>query len=211
MTSKRFGRLTVVSRVKNNASNQPAYLCRCDCGKETIVAGAHLRSGHTKSCDCFQRETAIETNVNSRKIFHPEIKQVWRNMTRRCGDKNSIGYHNYGGRGVVVCALWLNFDEFCQWAVSTGYRHGLEIERKDNNGNYEPDNCKWATRKEQMSNTRQNHFLEFNGQRKTITQWANYLGIKSKTISQRINGYNWSIERALTEKINLGRNVARNA
>ena len=124
---------------------------------------------------------------------------TWMNMKQRCLNKNCKGYHFYGERGITVCDEWLKFSEFEKWALSSGYNDTLTIERIDVNGNYEPNNCRWATWEEQHNNKRDNHFLEVNGVVKTIQQWSKQTGINHKTIIHRIN-LGWNSNEILIQK-----------
>lgn len=147
LTGKRFGRLTVQGRAENTKRGQVRWRCLCDCGKETIVLGVHLRSGHTQSCGCMGLQHATEA-----KIKHGESKSklyaVFQSMHRRCDSPTVKGYKYYGAKGIRVCAEWEDFETFANWAKSHGYKEGLTIDRKDPNKGYEPENCEWVTRAE---------------------------------------------------------------
>jgi hypothetical protein len=120
-------------------------------------------------------------------------------MKKRCLLSTNQAYANYGGRGIIICDEWLDFKKFYEWAMANGYLDHLTIERKDSNKGYTPDNCRWATQKEQNNNTQRNHFITHNGRTLTLTAWAESLGIRVGTLWQRLkNG--WSVERALTGK-----------
>lgn len=121
-------------------------------------------------------------------------------MKGRCQNPNNDAYKCYGGRGISVCEEWQEFIPFRDWALANGYQKGLTIDRINNNGNYEPSNCRWATRKEQANNRSTNCFLEFNGERKTFKEWSEITGISAKSISLRVNK-GWNVERILTEPI----------
>lgn len=124
-------------------------------------------------------------------------------MKDRCYNENNKKYRNYGGRGIVVCDEWKDdFGVFQEWALQNGYNDELSIDRIDANGPYRPDNCQWATQKEQQNNRTNNHLLTYNGKTQTLTQWAAETGINEMALSSRINKLNWSTERALTELIN---------
>ena len=125
-------------------------------------------------------------------------------MKRRCYDNNAISYNKYGGRGIKVCEEWQEYEPFSEWAKNNGYTDELTLDRIDNNGDYSPNNCRWATYKEQALNTRTNHFIEFCGEIKTLSQWADELGINRSTLCERINSRGWSIEKALTTPAGKG-------
>jgi hypothetical protein len=118
-------------------------------------------------------------------------------MKTRCLNPNANKFKDYGGRGITICPAWMEFMPFYLWAMANGYRDDLSLERKKIDSNYNPDNCKWASQKEQANNTRRNVYLEFDGQRKTNSQWAELLGITETSLRERFQR-GWSIEKALT-------------
>lgn len=135
-----------------------------------------------------------------------KLYEVWCSMKKRCESPSLVSYKYYGGRGISVCDEWKkDFTTFRNWAYENGYMEGLSLDRVDNNGNYEPSNCRWATMKEQANN--QNHTLkiEYKGQTKTLTEWAEFLEIKWHTLYHRIYRKGWSVERAFSEKVSLDR------
>ena len=135
-----------------------------------------------------------------------KLYEVWCSMKRRCELPSLASYKYYGGRGISVSAEWKeSFIAFRNWAYENGYKEGLSLDRIDNNGNYEPSNCRWVTMKEQANN--QNHTLkiEYKGEVKTLTEWAELLGIKRHTLYHRIYKNGWDIDRAFTEKVSLDR------
>lgn len=125
------------------------------------------------------------------------LYRIWVSMKNRCQNPNNYSYHNYGGRGITVCKEWQHYESFAEWALSHGYTDELLIERNDNNGPYCPENCRWATRKEQNCNTRQNHWLTYDGRTMTISQWAEATGLSQSAIFCRIQK-GWSVEKTLT-------------
>ena len=186
---KKFGLLKVIdfAYMKNHRSY---WLCRCECGNEKIVAARQLKSGQTKSCGCLHRKHGQ---------FGTRLYHIWNRMKDRCYNENHKSYKDYGGRGVVVCDEWNDFKCFEEWAITNGYDDDLTIDRIDVNGNYEPSNCKWSTKKEQANNKRNNHFVTCNGERRTITEWAEITGVTTQTIYKRLRR-GWSPERAVSEK-----------
>ena len=131
------------------------------------------------------------------------LYRVFNAMIERCSKPNVKNYHNYGGRGIKVCDEWIgNYQAFCDWALDNGYKKGLQIDRIDNNGNYEPSNCRWVTPKQNSNNTRFNTLLTYNGETHTMTEWAEITGINLTTLSSRINR-GWSIEQSLTTPIDI--------
>ena len=126
------------------------------------------------------------------------IYRIYNNMIVRCFNQNARSYQDYGGRGITVCDKWShNFQAFYDWAMANGYADNLTLDRIDVNGNYEPLNCRWATKKEQANNTRRNRMITYNNKTQTIKQWADEYGINYPKLKDRINKLHWTIERAL--------------
>lgn len=200
LTGQRFGRLTVIKKLGHRGKHI-LWLCVCDCGTERAVASTHLRSGHSQSCGCLQKEHTVASS-KTHGMSNTRIYREYASMKRRCDNPNVQDYSHYGGRGITICEEWRNdFMAFYNWAMANGYRDDLTIDRIDFNGNYEPSNCRWATMKEQANNTRRNSFLEFNGETKTVKQWAEIVGIRYGTLVARLNDYGWSVEKALTTPV----------
>lgn len=152
LTGKRFGKLTVIRRYGTDRYKRVIWLCRCDCGNETIAAGTPLKNGHKKSCGCYKYEaTFIHGFANKGNRLY----NIWDKMNYRCVNVNYHRYKDYGGRGIKVCNEWKNsFVIFRDWALSNGYADNLTLDRIDVNGNYEPSNCRWITNAEQQKNKR---------------------------------------------------------
>jgi hypothetical protein len=198
---QKFGRLKVLKRVGNNKYGSSRWLCLCNCGKETIVLGNSLTSSTTQSCGCLRREESAERakikikHGHSRKRKLSGIYTTWQNMTQRCINSNRKDYCLYGGRGIKVCKRWLEFENFLK--DMPGWKSGLTLERTDRNGNYCPENCNWATRKEQARNRRTNRLITCFGKTQSLIEWSEETGIPYTTLRNRFH-YGWTAEEALT-------------
>lgn len=187
LTGQKFGRLTVESFAGKNSRRYATWLCQCDCGNKTVVCGSDLRSGNTKSCGCYHDEVSRDRHKRH-GMCHTKLYYVWVGMRGRCFNPNNKSYKNYGGRGITVCDEWKDsFSAFYDWALSNGYKDGLSIDRIKNNSDYSPENCRWTTQKVQNNNRRSNHFIEFNGETHTISEWAAKLGLTNRTLEKRIS------------------------
>lgn len=179
LSGQRFERLTVFSQGPNDKRGETQWFCVCDCGGTTLTYGWSLKNGHTKSCGCLQKD--IVKNTGKSNTTHGEARltreySIWANMKNRCLNPKVPSYKHYGRRGIQVCNRWL--DSYENFLADMGRcPKGLTIERIDNNGNYAPGNCRWATYREQGQNTRNNVWIEFNGKRLIRKDWARKLGI----------------------------------
>ena len=203
LTGKRFNRLVVVKEVDKNKYGTRQWLCKCDCGKYVIDTSNHITTGHTKSCGCYKIEFA-KNSFTKHGEKYTRLYNIWCSMKQRCYDENCNNYTRYGGKGISVCDEWNNsYECFRDWSMRNGYKDNLSIDRVNNNGNYEPDNCRWATRKTQSNNKSSNHVITYNGITKTVKQWSEDININYGTLLSRfLRG--WSIERALKQPVRKG-------
>ena len=202
LTGQRFGRLTVLECCGRSKDGQKVYLCRCDCGTEKAVKSGNLRSGNTESCGCLSAEKTIERS-RKRLLVHggcgTRLYGIWADMRQRCTCKRAINWHLYGGRGIKVCEEWNNdFTAFRDWALENGYSDKLQLDRIDNDGNYEPGNCKWSSRVEQGNNRRTCVYVTINRETKTVVEWCRINGVAVNTAFSRIKR-GWKAEDAVTK------------
>lgn len=202
LVGQRFGRLIVTGRATNTPAGsrmKAAWFCKCDCGKNIIVLSVNITYNNTRSCGCLQRELAAQKKT-THGLSKTRLYEIWGGMRKRCENTKTRAYKNYGGRGITVCREWLDFTVFYEWAVSNGYKDNLAIERINNNGDYCPENCTWATPKEQARNMRTNRLLTYNGKTLCINEWAETLSIQKGTLWNRIK-LGWTTEKALTQPV----------
>ena len=177
LTGQTFGRLTVIERIPNKWTGGTRWLCQCKCGNTKDILARSLVSKKTTSCGC-----AYQTHGQS----YTRLYRNWARMKYRCENPDDEEYHNYGGRGIKVCDEWHDFMVFYKWAIDNGYREGLEIDRKNNNGNYEPSNCRWTTRKVQANNMRRNIKIQHpDGRTLTRAQLSEETGIAYHVLKDR--------------------------
>jgi hypothetical protein len=188
ITGYRYSFLTVI-KIHKKEKYGVYWLCRCDCGQCKTILGQHLKSKKTQSCGCHRKKSASENNFIhghslTGKTQTKEYKS-WLDMKARCANKKNRFYPNYGGRGIMVCDRWLNSFENFLSDMGKKPNESYTLDRMNNNGNYEPSNCRWATRKEQNRNTRSNKMLTKNGTTKSMAEWSEILGINYSTIRAR--------------------------
>lgn len=201
LTAARFGLLTVIERAENTRYGTK-WLCRCDCGRICSVLSGNLRGGKQKSCGCLRhREAHNKTHGDSRSA---RLYRTWTDMKSRCGNHARKSYPDYGGRGISVCTEWAtDYEAFKRWALSSGYTDELSIDRIDNDGNYEPSNCRWATLRQQCCNRRSNRIITANGTSMTMAEWARESGIPYQAIFKRLK-HGWSEEMAVLTPVKGG-------
>lgn len=199
----RFGKWTVIgtkSHRKDGARNRARYwTCRCDCGVEKDVRQDGLLNGRSRRCGKCNGRANGERETTHGQHETSEYR-IWHAMRSRCENEKFTGYAYYGGRGIKVCERWRDFGNFI---ADMGKRpsSGHSIDRIDTDSDYCPENCHWATQKQQSNNMRNNVRLTHNGVTKTLSEWAEYVGISYKTLRGRVFQYGWSVGRALTEPV----------
>lgn len=191
-----FGDWTVIKRVANY-KRERAYLCRCKCGKEKVVPSQKLRTkNECNMCrECWKKENYKhgDTIGNSKT----PIYAAWDNMLRRCENTNHPQYRLYGGRGISVCKEWHNYEIFKEWCLENGWRKGLSLDRINNDGNYEPSNCRWTTQKVQVRNSRTAKVETIDGETKTRGEWLKAYNVSYPFVRDRIKKYGVSFAEAI--------------
>jgi hypothetical protein len=195
----KFGMLAVTGFAGINArNNQAMWDVLCDCGATAIKDGADLRNGGVKSCGC-STDRLIGAGNTKHGDSHGPLHRVWGGMLDRCERENNVAWKDYGGRGIKVCERWHDYRMFKE-DMGSGYAKGLQIDRINNDGNYEPGNCKWSTCKEQGNNRRSNRRLQFDGLNLTISEWSDKTGFSHGVLCKRLK-LGWPIEKVLTHPL----------
>ena len=190
-----FNRYTVLGIYKRPDQYPKYALVQCSCGSQPkYVRTAILKLGQAGSCGCFHKEQVTKHGQWNNPLF-----KTWKSMMERCYKPNTKSYKRYGARGITVCERWHNIDAFIQ-DMAASFQNGLTIDRIDNNGNYEPSNCRWATKKQQNRNYSRNLLIEYNGSKMCLIEWSEKLNIKYSTLWDRLN-MGWSIEKTLTTPV----------
>lgn len=153
LSGQSFGRLRVIACNGPNEAGAICWCCVCDCGAHKTVRGSDLKRGFVKSCGCWNSERTATKN-RSHGNSHTRLYRIWQAMHDRTSNSRASNYKYYGARGISVCASWSDFEPFMAWALKNGYAKSLSIDRIDNDGNYEPTNCRWATQTQQVRNSR---------------------------------------------------------
>lgn len=204
---KKFGRLTVL-RTERGPRGKSLVICQCDCGNQTKVRGlGPLTSGHTTSCGCFQKEVAAslkKTHGCSARTVDCKLKKrcysAWQSMISRCEKKDHPGAHRYVNRGITYAKKWAKFEKFLEdMGLPPSPKH--QLDRIDNEGNYTPRNCRWATPKEQQHNRSDNIRVYYKGRQVMVTELAKEHGLNSSTLKYRLVKAHWPISKALTTPV----------
>lgn len=189
LTGQHFGRLTVIERAeKNDIHGNARWICRCTCGAEVIVNGTSLIRGHTQSCGCLHREITSKLLTKHGMRNFPLYK-IWKGMTNRCNNPNNSSYPRYGGREIKVCERWLDFQNFYDDVSKLEHfgEEGYTLDRIDNDGDYTPENVRFADNKTQARNKRNNVIVEYEGVEMPLAEAAEKSGISYKVLQQRYN------------------------
>lgn len=169
LSGMKFGELTVIQEFPERKNGHIQWKCICDCGNEVVVKGIHLTSGHTLTCGCSRLQHLKFVNIKH-GCTKTRLYNIWASIKSRCSNKNN---KYYGGRGISICEEWKHsFVAFKEWALRHGYDDALSIDRIDNDGNYEPSNCRWATEIEQANNMSCNKKIAYKGECRTVSEWC---------------------------------------
>jgi len=194
LSGQKFGRLTVIELAGKASNKNMLWKCSCECGNSSVVASSNLVRGVTRSCGCLKAEREREANIKHGQ-YGTGAHKSWMSMRQRCLNHRCPAFKNYGGRGIKICARWESFENFF---ADMGHRpDGMELDRINVDGDYEPGNCRWATTLQQGRNQRKTRFATINGVTKPVTEWAQEFGINIRSVNSRLS-YGWSIEKALT-------------
>lgn len=192
---QQIARLTIVAIKKKVGTRHTYAVCNCECGlTDKYIRLDSISSGITQSCGCYHKESVTKHGLYK----HIHYKR-WSGIMERCYNKRSQAYCNYGGRGIIVCKDWHDVSTFIN-ELPDNYFKGAEIDRIDNDGNYEPNNVRWATSSENCDNRRTGRYIEFNGKTQSLNAWAKELYIHEMTLKSRLDNSGYSIEKAFTNK-----------
>jgi len=206
-----YGRLTIIS-LSHKKNGLPYYNCTCSCGTSKVILIYDIVKGKTKSCGCLHDEMVVSRNTkhnNSiRNKLTPEYKS-WASARSRCVNINNAAYQKYGGRGIKMCDEWLN--DFSKFLSDMGPRPiGYSLDRINNDGGYNPINCRWASRREQNNNQSNTVFITYKELTKPLSYWADDLGINIRILYERLFRYKWSVEKSFTHPIRItNRNISK--
>ncbi len=199
----KYGKLTFIEKIKKpygkDRINHIFGVFTCDCGNSTEKHYKSVLNGKITSCGCdkVHKKRPILNNFHGTRIY-----RIWNKMKDRCTNPKNEYYHRYGGRGISICAEWVDSSmKFCNWAMANGYKDNLTIEREDVNKNYEPSNCKWIPKADQSKNTCRTIKINHNGKTLCLKDWANELNLNYDTIKGRIYSRGWDPITALITPI----------
>ena len=186
LKGKRFDKLTVIKKIGLNKHNEILWECVCDCGEKILKTSFALRTSNNNQCKkCANNQIALKNKKY--ELYSIRLRKIYTNMKSRCYNPNVKSYHLYGERGIKVCDEWLHsYITFQNWAVKNGYKEDLTIDRIDNNGNYEPNNCRWVDRRVQANNRKSNFYITFNNKTDTLANWCNKLNLVYHKVQHKL-------------------------
>ena len=201
ITGQEFGKLKVIKRMKNNSRGDSMWLCKCSCGKSKVIMRSSLINGRTKSCGCGML-VGLEKGRSCTKthgMSKSRLYRIWCGIKKRTSETADERHkRDYYERGIKVCDEWSkSYEEFQKWSLNNGYKENLSIDRIDNNGNYEPNNCRWVNNKEQSNNRRSNRKYEYNGEKLNISQLSEKYNINYDLLRERLVVLNWDVKKAI--------------
>ena len=211
----KFGYLTVINEIEPHITPcgtiRRRFLCECECGTQVVRSMKTLTSICNPSCGCKSFNIGLLNKKYTKEQTSSFLYSTWLGMRQRCLDKNQSHYKYYGGKGITMCEEWMNdYSKFYEWSIKNGASKELTIDRIDNNGNYEPNNCRWVDSIVQANNKTQNRIIEYNGEKLTLMQWSRKTGIGEGTIRRRIDKYGYTIDEALGFEIHNKKQYDRN-
>lgn len=201
ISGQRFGKLVALRAERDSSGRRYVWECQCDCGNRLWVPSVSLTTGKKQSCGCIIRGILQNRNT-THGHSHERLYKVWKGMKSRCYNQHHRSYEKYGGRGITVCDEWHDYSVFREWAYANGYDENADyqqcsLDRIDVNGNYSPENCRWADAFTQAANTQTALRITFDGETRTIPEWAKEYGLQKDTLHYRIKS-GWDIGKALT-------------
>lgn len=199
LTGFKNGRLTVMSL--HSTGQHTKWNCLCECGKSFVSESYTIKTGKVKSCGCYRVDETTARKTNHGYRHHP-LYDIWCHIKDRCLNPNNPAYHNFGGRGINICKEWTaDVKCFVEWGIGNNWAKGLDIDRKDNDKGYSPDNCRIVTRSVNSYNRRTNVIVQYNGRSYNTKELEEISGISANRILRRIRDYKWSVEDAVTRPI----------
>jgi hypothetical protein len=206
LINKEFNSWTIIKFSYTNKHREKYYLCKCKCGIERDVKIRDIIKNNSKSCGCsFKKNKECIKNNHRHNLSNHKLYYIWLNMRARCYNENDTHYNRYGGRGIIICDEWKeDFKVFYDWSINNGFKDGLTIDRKNNDGDYTPINCRWVDKIIQANNRCSNRIIEAFGQKKTLAEWSkdsNYSQNKVSTIRHRIDILKWTPEDAISKPL----------
>lgn len=203
MLGVKFGRLTPILKIRHGPAKIIMWVCQCECGNLSVARTQCLKRGESKSCGCLARMLARDFMIG-RNTTHGKSRSTtynsWASMKKRCLNKNTPNYRDYGGRGITVCERWMKFENFlADMGEKPSSIHTLE--RKNNNSSYCKENCCWATMLQQQNNKRSNVRMSIDGVTRTLSEWCMESGINYATFYGRVFGRGWDAKRAITQPV----------